>query len=334
MRADLQSRGCKFHSTSDSEVALHAYALHGISMVRDLRGEFAITIVDDDQGVVHLIRDRFGIKPLYYARHENRWLVASEMKSLFALGLPVRWNLDNIAGSGQVWNQGPAFAGIKSVPPGCIVSILKNGEIRQTKYWDAEYADRHIEDTRSEAEMIDGVRTRLVESVRHRLRSDVPVGVYLSGGIDSCTALGIASSMSTQPIDAFNISFSSQSRFDEYRTAEAQAKLTGARFHRLEVNEDELAHNLEDSIYHCEQALVNVSCVGKFILSKFVRDAGLKVVLTGEGSDEIFAGYTAFRTDLAKYGVGITEKEREDIIQSLKKGNLWYTEMTSVCFVQ
>jgi asparagine synthase (glutamine-hydrolysing) len=290
LRGQLEARGYKFRSHSDSEVPLAMYVQQGINMVRELRGEFAIAIVDENQGVCHFVRDRFGIKPLYYARHGGRWLFASEMKALFALGVPARWNVNNIAGCSQVWAQGPCFAGIQSVPPGHYATLTRDGHMRLTRYWDAEYGDRNVPDTRTDEEMIGGVRSRLIEAVRTRLRSDVPVAVYLSGGLDSCATLGIASSLSSNPLTAFTISFSQTARFDEFATAQAQAKMSGAKFHRVEVTEDQLADNFEKSIYHCEQAVFNVSGVAKFMLSKVVRDAGVKVVLTGEGSDEIFAG--------------------------------------------
>jgi asparagine synthase (glutamine-hydrolysing) len=152
---------------------------------------------------------------------------------------------------------------------------------------DVDYADRNVPEVRTDAEMIGGVKSRLIDAVALRMRSDVPVGVYLSGGLDSCAVLGIASELSPKPLSAFTVSFSSQPRFDEFSTAQAQAERSGAKFHRIEVSEADLADSLEESLYHCEQAVMNVSGVGKFILSKFVRDNGHKVVLTGEGSDEV-----------------------------------------------
>jgi asparagine synthase (glutamine-hydrolysing) len=158
-----------------SEVALQLYCTYGISCLNSLRGEFAIAIVDEKQGVSHFVRDRFGIKPLYYAKHGGRWLFASEMKALFALGVPARWSIDHIAGSCSVWGQGPAFAGIQSVPPGHYATISKDGSLRLTRYWDASYPNCHVEEKRTTEEMIAGVRERLIDAVRVRMRrSDSP----------------------------------------------------------------------------------------------------------------------------------------------------------------
>jgi asparagine synthase (glutamine-hydrolysing) len=322
-RAQLKAHGCQFRSNSDSEVALQLYLQHGISsMVSQLRGEFAIAINDERQGIFHAVRDRFGIKPLLYARHGGRWLFASEAKALFALGVPARWSIDHVTSYSHMWG-GSCFAGISSVPPGHYATVTHDGQLRLTRYWDSEYPDRNVPDLRTDHEMIEGVRSRLLDSVRVRLRSDVPVGVYLSGGVDSCTALGMAAHLSPKSLSAFTLSFSQHDRFDEAKSAELQAKKSGAQFHRIQISADDLADSLEGSLYHCEQAMFNLSGVAKFRLSKFVRDHGFKVVLTGEGSDEIFAGYQPMREDLARYGKGIDEKDRQAIIDSLKKGNLW-----------
>jgi len=332
LRASLSSPlggGWRFLSRSDSEVALVAYAEHGPARMMDsMRGEFAICIWDEEQQVFYAIRDRFGIKPLYYARINDRWVFASEIKALFAMGFPARWDIHSIASGCQVWASGSCFAGVHVVPPAHMAIVTRNGDLQLRKYWEQQYPTYKGTDTNDEtrtiAEMTDGVRKRILDAVRVRLRSDVPVGIYLSGGIDSCTALGVATHLSGTPLDAFSISFSEHSRFDEASTAQKQAELCKARFHRLNVSPQQLADELPASLYHCEQACPNVNGVAKFMLSKAVRDAGVKVVLTGEGSDEIFAGYAPFREDVGRYGgYGWSDDERNALLESLKHGQLW-----------
>jgi asparagine synthase (glutamine-hydrolysing) len=172
-------------------------------------------------------------------------------------------------------------------------------------YWDADYPDKNIPDTRTVPEMIQGVRERLVEAIRLRLRADVPCGVYLSGGIDSSCIAGIASEIlkETDPnarLRAFSIAFAGSDKYDESQIAERTAEFCDADFQKLSLTEDDLLSNFEESIWYVEQPHFNLNGVGKFLLSGLVREQGYKVVLTGEGSDEHFAGYAFFHADLLR----------------------------------
>jgi asparagine synthase (glutamine-hydrolysing) len=192
------------------------------------------------------------------------------------------------------------FDGVRQVPPGHY--LVSNGKTaRVLPYWDWDYptADRTGFD-RSPHEWVDALRAELEEAVRLRLRADVPVACYLSGGIDSCAVLGLASRLSGRPLRAYTLSFD-MAAYDERALAEAQASLSGAEFFPIDIRAEHLSDHLADAVYHAERPIVNAHVVAKYLLSRAVRDSGVKVVLTGEGSDEVFAGYPFFRRDMILY---------------------------------
>ena len=187
------------------------------------------------------------------------------------------------------------YKNIQQLPPGHILIATDNGTINLSKYYDVSYITREEElvEQRSEGEMISGVRERLFEAVRLRMRADVKVGVYLSGGLDSSAILGMATNFTDQPIDTYSISFKDDPYFDEQSLCigtNAYLGETKTRPHIIELTHNQLADHLDDCIYHYEHPLLYSCAVGKFLLSKVVNENGGKVVLTGEGSDEIFSG--------------------------------------------
>ena len=269
-----------------------------------LRGEFAFAIWDERDGLLFAGRDRFGIKPLYYALQDGACHVASEIKALPELGVALRWNREAVFDMHRGVAMHPpavtAFAGVHQVPPGhCLIT---DGEsARVLPYWDWDYptADRTGFD-RNPHDWVDELRGTLVEAVRFRLRADVPVACYLSGGLDSCAVLGLASRLSSRPLRAYTLSFD-MADYDERALAEEQAKLSGAEFFPIDIRAEHMADHLSDAVYHAERPIVNAHVVAKYLLSRAVRDSGVKVVLTGEGSDEVFAGYPFFRRDMILY---------------------------------
>jgi asparagine synthase (glutamine-hydrolysing) len=310
IRAELQGRGHLFRTKSDSEIALHLYEDFGTRALSSLRGEYAFVLWDarDDQLVA--VRDRFGIKPLYYAVYDGAVHLASEVKALAALGVPLRWDLDTLYDTHFVSHppDRTLFSGIYQVPPGCC--LFTDGEhVRLHQYWDWNYpvAERTTPDGRDE-EWIARLRESLDEAVRLRLRADVPVACYLSGGIDSCAVLGFAARLSPRPLRAYTLSFD-HADYDEASIAEAQARRSGADLCRIDVRATDLADNFRDAIYHAERPFANAHAIAKFLLSRAVRDSGIKVVLTGEGSDEVFAGYPHFRRDLVLYGTSGADRD-------------------------
>ena len=249
------------------------------------------------------IRDRFGIKPLFYAVHEGDVFFASEVKALLALGVPARWNREAVLQEAFHFrpHSRTLFEGIYTVPPGHY-AIAQHGEVSVYPYWDLEFptAAELAADDRSDAEVVAGFRAVLDDAVRERLVADVEVASYLSGGIDSCAVLGLAQRHMDRPIRAFTLTFD-DALYDESALARAQAERSGASFHPIPVTSRSLADAYSDAVWHAETCFVNRHGVAKFLLSRAVRDAGIKVVFTGEGSDEMLGGYAHFRRDVLLY---------------------------------
>ena len=303
IRERLRAEGCAFKTESDSEIALHLYLREGMNLGRHLRGEFAAVIADRRNGAMLAIRDRFGIKPLFYAVHEGNVYFASEVKALLALGVPARWNREAVLQECFQFrpHSRTMFDGIYTVPPGHY-AIAQRGEVSVYPYWDLAFptAAELAADDRSDAEVVAGFRDVLDDAVRERLIADVEVASYLTGGIDSCAVLGLAQRHMDRPIRAFTLTFD-DALYDESALARAQAERSGASFHPIPVTSRALADAYTDAVWHAETPFVNGHGVAKFLLSRAVRDAGIKVVFTGEGSDEMLGGYAPFRRDVLLY---------------------------------
>jgi asparagine synthase (glutamine-hydrolysing) len=297
---ELEQRGHRLRTRSDSEIALHLYEESGSACLRQLRGEFAIALWDQPNQTLFAARDRFGIKPLFYAQHEGALYVASEVKALFAVGVPARWNREAVYYSLEFGGcqTRTLFDGVFQVPPGHYMVANQKG-VQLNRYWDFDYP-KAVDDhgpARSDAEYAAEFRHALDEAVRIRLRADVPVGCYLSGGIDSCALLGLASRHHPQPIRAFTLTFD-RPEYDEGEIAREMAAKAGAEFFPVPICQDQIADSFADAIHQAETLCVNAHGVAKYLLSRAVRQAGYKVVLTGEGSDEILGGYLHFRRDM------------------------------------
>ena len=302
IRSNLEALGHVFKTKSDSEIAIHLYEEQGLSFLDSLRGEFALCLWDARKSLLICARDRFGVKPLFYGLVNGRLLVGSEMKAFLPFGWEPEWDIDSVVNCGIMCDSRTMFKGISKLLPGHYMLATLSGSIKIQKYWDADYPDKNVVETRSIEEMIAGVRSRLVEAVRLRLRADVPVAVYLSGGIDSSTILGIATSIIREScpsakMDAFTISFIDRKHLDEGDIAERAAQHCGVNFKKLCVREEDLSASFDDTVWHCEAPIFELGAVAKFLLSEFVHNDGYKVILTGEGSDEHFAGYSFFIDD-------------------------------------
>lgn len=297
LRDDLERRRHRFSTRSDSEVALHLFEELGPRAVSTLRGEFALAIWDEDEQRLFAARDRFGIKPLYYAVHAGAVNVASEIKALAALGVPLRWDQEVLYDVHSVAHppNRTLFAGVHELPPGHYL-ITDGTALRVERYWDWDQPATDARGERSPREWIERLRDALDEAIRLRLRADVPVGCYLSGGLDSCAVLGFAARHAPRALPAFTISLDHPD-YDETAVAREQAERSGAELHCVEVGSADLAEHFADAVYHAEYPLGNAHAVAKYLLSRAVRRSGTTVVLTGEGSDEILAGYPHFRRD-------------------------------------
>jgi asparagine synthase (glutamine-hydrolysing) len=319
--ARLRAGGYKFSTESDSEIALHLYDERGMQCAAELRGEFAVIIADERQQAMIAIRDRFGIKPLYYSIVNGEVFFASEVKALLAMGVPAVWDLEGATGGIGRSHEKTEFAGISTVPPGCY-AIARHGNVRIYPYWDWEIptAEEMRRDTRSEAEVVADFRKALLDSVRQRLIADVEVASYLSGGIDSCAVLGLAQQSIDRPIRAFTLTFENP-LYDEARIAEAQAKRVGASYHPIPITGREIADAYADAVWHAETQMFNGHGVAKYLLSRAVRDAGIKVVFTGEGADEMLGGYPYYRVDALNDDPSLSASEKAALLDQMLGAN-------------
>ncbi len=299
IQRELKQRGHQFRTRSDSEIVLHLYEEFGTQCLHHLRGEFAFILWDESNQVLFAARDRFGIKPLFYAVVGNTIYLASEVKALFAAGVPARWDQESFFQQLFVYpNQDRTlFEGVYQVPPGYYLLATCQG-IQLVRYWDLDYSAPNVTTTRrSDAEYIEQLHDTLAEAIRIRLRADVPVGCFLSGGVDSSTVLGMAAKYSSEPIRAFTVCFE-HTAYDEGSIARETAAYVGADFQSISLNQSDFANHIADAIWHAETLAINPHGVARYLQSRVVHDSGYKVVLSGEGSDEIFAGYSHTRQDL------------------------------------
>ena len=309
IRAQLSCLGERFISKSDAEIALALYRRHGLDFVEHLRGEFAFALYDFNEERLVLTRDRFGIKPLYVHQTRDAIYWASEIKALLRHPMVPR-RLDARAVLHQMMQiMAPgmtAFEQIEAVEPGHMLVLRRRGDRLEREprvYWDLSFplaAERsgHA----GPREWIDGVRERLVDAVEVRLDADVPVGCYLSGGLDSCSILGIASAVQQSPITAYTIAFEHPA-YDESSLAAEVARANGAKHELLRLRAKDLhGEPFERVVWHTERSFYNTLAVAKWQMSRRVRECGGKSVITGEGSDELFSGYSFFKHDLRVHG--------------------------------
>ncbi|HEY0734055.1 MAG TPA: asparagine synthase (glutamine-hydrolyzing) [Herpetosiphonaceae bacterium] len=306
LRADLERRGFRYRSHTDTETLLHAYEAFGLDCLHRLNGMFAAAIHDRRNGRVVLVRDRMGIKPLYYFWDGQTLIFGSELKALLALPqVPRRINqqaLDVYLSLGYVPAPLSLIEGVTSLPAGHYVE-LRDGELRTRAFWNEGYNVAAMRE-RSDDELIALTRQTLEDAVRRQLMSDVPVGVLLSGGLDSTIITALAQKHHDQPLDTFAVGFASPSldgsiadayNADRHYAALAAQRL-GTRHHEIIVREDlALADLLRDLVRSLDEPVWEASFVSIFLLCKLAREHGVKVVLTGDGSDELFAGYSWYR---------------------------------------
>lgn len=318
IRQSLIEKGHRFKTQSDSEIALHLYREYGAGCLKYLRGEFAFTLWDSKNQLFIAARDRMGIKPLFYTTYENKLYFASEIKALFAAGVPAAWDEESYTSRAFFFRDRTLFKNIHQVPPGYCLIATRDG-FRIEQYWDIEYPNTgQTQESVDEATAINRVRDDLLASVKTRLRADVPVAVYLSGGIDSGAILGMAAKLHSKPVDAFTLSFTDKA-YDESAIAKRAAQQFGANYHCVKVSSDDLADNFSQAIWHTETISFNSHGIAKYMLSDAVSQKGFKVVLTGEGADEFFGGYSAFRQDMILHNS--EGQNKEQINQYLKQLN-------------
>jgi asparagine synthase (glutamine-hydrolysing) len=296
LRAELQALGHVFETESDTEVIAHAYEQWGAECLQRFNGDFALAIWDRERRELFLARDRFGVRPLFLAELGGDFCFASEAKALLRHPRARReLDPDGVVETFTLWSTLPersAFKNIRELPPAHYLVVGPGGPGPVTRWWNLDYAP----DPRSEEDLLEELHDLLVDATRIRLRADVPVGAYMSGGLDSSALAAIASRQLGSDLSAFGIGFADD-RFDESRYQDEVARHLGLDFRRSVFDADAIARLLPRAVELGEKPLLRTAPAPLLRLSASVRDAGLKVVLTGEGADELFAGYDIFRED-------------------------------------
>jgi len=302
IRTELINKGHQFQTNSDSEILIHLYQEYGTECLQYLNGEFAFILWDEAHEMLFVARDRFGVKPLCYTQRDDGLYMASEAKALFAMGIKAQWDEYSFYHSANLQytpQDRTLFKDIKQLQPGHMM-IVKGHNVHIEKYWDMDYPSET--ETRpitasDETAYIKTFHDLFKQSVETRLNADVPLCFHLSGGIDSSAVLGLASNIMDKPLDAFTVCFEHKD-YDEFEQAQEMAQYANANFHPIHVSQEDLVTSLPDAVYHGEGLAINGHFGAKYMLNKAIKKAGFKVALTGEGADEVLAGYPHLRQDL------------------------------------
>jgi asparagine synthase (glutamine-hydrolysing) len=318
LRAELEARGRVFRTRSDTEVLLHAWIVWGERCLARLNGGFAFAIYDRETGVLVLARDRFGKRPLFYAPHDGGLLFASEMKAFLAYpGFRFEQDPGEVAAILAQWTPLPHQTGFTGISSLGLAEWLefKGGTVTRRTYEALSFDnDPKI---RSEAEALDRIREVLAESVSLRLRSDVDVGVYLSGGLDSSIIALLTSRMVERAVPTFSIAFE-DAAFDESDAQRELSDFLHTEHTSLAISHADIVGNFEAALYHAEVPAFRSAFVPMFLLSKRTREAGITVVLSGEGADECFLGYDLFKeTQLRAAWDSLDEETRASRLAAL-----------------
>jgi asparagine synthase (glutamine-hydrolysing) len=301
LRRDLERQGRAFYTQSDTEVIVHLYDRYGDGFVEHLNGQFAIALWDSRRQRLVLARDRAGIRPLYYTHADGAIWFASEVKALLA-ARPERARLSplGLAQALTYWaaaEPDSVFDGVFSLPPGHVLVREADGREKVARYWDwdfpsaSEPTDTHFA---SLDEATTQLRGLLIDAVRLQLRADVPVGAYLSGGLDSSGIVALIRGFSDTPVRTFSVAFEDR-EFDESEHQAAMVRHLRTDHTTLKCTTRDIGAAFERLIWHTEAPVLRTAPVPLMLLSRQVREAGYKVVLTGEGADEVFGGYDLFR---------------------------------------
>ncbi len=295
LRESLLSKGHKFYTKSDTEVIIHLYEDYDTDCLKHLNGQFAFAIWDKNKAKFFIARDRVGIRPIFYTLVNGSLIFASEIKSLFIDSRVKReidpYALDQIFTFWMTVSPRTAFKDVFELPAGHYMTI-ENGNWKTEQYWDLDFApsDR----IRTEEEYAEELRELLIDSTRLRLRADVPVGAYLSGGIDSSVITTLIKKFTDTPLRTFSVTFLDEV-YDESTYQGQIIKYLNTDHSDIKCNCSDIGRIFSEVIWHTEKPILRTAPTPLYLLSKLVRESGYKVVLTGEGSDEILAGYDIFK---------------------------------------
>jgi asparagine synthase (glutamine-hydrolysing) len=324
LRPGLEARGHKYKTRSDTETILHLYEEEGERCVERLTGMFAFAIWDERKGLLLIARDRLGIKPLYYAVTDRELLFASEIKAILEAGLTPQLNekvLPEYLATRFVSGTETLFRGVKQLEPGRTLTWTRDGGFKERRYW--SIPDAAENNGESFEEQAADLRSRLAEAVKSHLMSDVPLGLFLSGGLDSSGLLGLMSPLVTSPVRTFAVGFAEREA-DELAFARLAAKQAGAIHQDMVVSPEDFFNELPNLVRHEDEPLAFPSSVPLYFLSRLARDS-VKVVLTGEGADELFLGYNRYRVTEwndrlgSVYGSLVPERVRDNARRLIPK---------------
>jgi len=300
LREELLALGHRFLTRSDTEVVVHAWEAWGEGAFERFNGQWAVALWDSRERRLVLARDPFGVRPLYLCEHRDRLYFGSEVKAIFAADPSIPRAIDPV-GLEQIftfWTTVPPqgiFRGVVELEPGC-VRTYTGATVRQQRSWEPRYpVDGEGEFTGSVGEAAEAVRAGLEKATRLRmLRADVPVGSYLSGGLDSSLVAALGLRAKGNRFSTFWVRFD-DAEYDETAYQRLMARHLGSDHHEVMVSRRDIAEAFPEVVLHAERPILRTAPAPLFLLSRLVRDSGFKVVLTGEGADEMFAGYDLFR---------------------------------------
>jgi asparagine synthase (glutamine-hydrolysing) len=295
LRPALERRGHQFATQCDTEILLHLYEEHGPDFLNCLNGQYVLALWDSRRRRLMLARDRLGIRPLFYSEQAGRLVFGSEVKAILAGPAAAaeidRGALRQVFTYWSVQSPRSIFSGIQEVPPGHYL-LAEDGQVTVHEYWSLDFTEDAR--PRPEAEYLDELEHLLTDATRARLWADVPVGAYLSGGLDSSLTAALIRRQDSSPLDTFSIAFSDPG-FDESAHQRQMAQFLGTDHQEVFCTQADIGRAFPDVIWHTETPILRTAPAPMFLLSKLVHERGYKVVLTGEGADEMLAGYDLFK---------------------------------------
>jgi asparagine synthase (glutamine-hydrolysing) len=303
LREELERKGHAYSSRTDSETILHLYEERGLDFVHDLEGDYAISIWDEKLQRLVLVRDRVGVKPLYYYHRDGRFIFASEIKAILQHPAVTPDVDEESLYHYLTFLTTPAprtlFRDIRKIPAGHMLVIERGGTLNLKQYWDALPPARVT--PRSQEEHKAEILRLLRESIKKRMMSDVPFGVFLSGGVDSSANVALMSEQMSRPVETFTVGFKDAEYLNELESARRIARQFQTNHHEVIISEDEMQKFLPDLVFHQDEPIADPVCVPLYYVSKLARDSGTIVVQVGEGADEIFSGYENYVRHLRIY---------------------------------
>lgn len=295
LKSDLVKRGHRFTTGTDTEVLLHLYEEYGPQCLGMINGQFGLAIWDARKRELFLARDRVGIRPLYYTISAGRLWFASEIKAILAVDRRRQLDLEGLAQVFTFWTTLPGctvFDGIRELPPGHFM-LVKDGKAEPRAYWQIPCYPPEEQET-SLDRATEELQELLTDAVRLRLRSDVPVGAYLSGGLDSSIIALLIARSCTSHLRTFSLGFQA-APFDETHYQQELIRHLGADNRQVLISNAQIRASLPETVWFCERPMLRTAPVPMFLLSRLVRSEGYKVVLSGEGADEVLGGYNIFK---------------------------------------